>query len=401
MRLSPRTSTTATPTSAGPVRAGRPTRSLLPHLRQGDIAVLDHLDLDRATAQALLDAGVAAVVNAAPMISGRYPNLGPELLAAAGVRLVESLGRAGFEAIAAAGDGTLVELRDGGVYADGRLLAQGRELDADGVQESMERARAGMAAQLETFTHNTAELLRREQDVLLHRLGVPMLHTRIAGRPVVVVAPGPHAAAQVRPIRRFIREQRAVVVAVDTAADALTDLGVRSDVIVLSGPDGVPSAKSLRAAADVVVCRAAGGAGGVVDGLARMGIEALHFQTAITAEDAALLIADAAHPSLVVGAGLPTTLTDFLDRRHPGLAGTYLARLSVGQRLVDATAVPTLYTGAVRRWHLLLAVVAGLAMVAAAILTTATGQDWADQLRDVLSDLLGSARDLVLEGGAA
>lgn len=400
MRLSPRTSTTSTLTGAGPVRAGRPTRSLLPRLRPGDVAVLDHLDLDRATAQALVDARVTVVVNAAPMISGRYPNLGPELLAAAGIRLVESVGRAGFEAIAAAGDGVEVELRDGGLYAGGRLLAQGRELDADDVRESMEQARAGMAAQLEAFTHNTAELLRREQDVLLHRLGVPMLDTRIAGRPVVVVAPGPQAAAQVRRIRRFIREQRAVVVAVDTAADALADLRVRADVIVLSGPDGVPSASALRAASDVVVCRTPGSGAGVADGLARMGISPRHFETATTTEDAALLVADAAHPSLVVGAGLTTTLTDYLDRRRPGLAGTYLARLSVGPRLVDAAAVPTLYTGAMKPWHLLLAVVTGLAMVTAAVLTTPVGQDWAEQLRDVLVDLLGHARDLVL-GGAS
>src|SRR3954469_8288899 len=85
---------------------GRRTTELLPRLRSGDIAVLDQVDLDGPTAEALVDAGVVAVVNRAPMISGRFPNRGPQLLVDAGIRMVDQA-RAldGRDLLAALSDG--------------------------------------------------------------------------------------------------------------------------------------------------------------------------------------------------------------------------------------------------------------------------------------------------------
>jgi uncharacterized membrane-anchored protein len=381
MRL-PTRSTTVKDTAGGVrgiARTGRPTRALLGRLEPGDVAVIDHVDLDQATARALVDARVAAVVNAQPMISGRYANLGPEILAEAGVALVEGIGGSAFARLAETEE---VTVRDGGVYEGSQLLAQGRALDLDDVRAAMSEARAGLTAQLDTFTHNSSELLRREEHLLITGAGLPMLHTPLDDRPVVVVA-------QARPadlglVRRFVREQRPVVVAVDAVAAKLRKAGIKADVVVLSGSESLPEAKALRGARDVVVVQRADAAPGVTEGLSRMGIAPHVIGTTLATEDAALLVADAGRPSLVVGVGLAATLHDLLDRRSSGLAGSYLTRLVLGPRLVDAAALPLLYTGRLRPWHVGASVVTGLAAVAAAIATTTVGQDWVHQLVELV-----------------
>ncbi|GAA1975813.1 putative cytokinetic ring protein SteA [Nocardioides panacihumi] len=381
MRL-PLRSSTATDTVTGvrgAVRTGRPTRALLARLEPGDVAVIDHLDLDQGTARALLDARVVAVVNAQSMISGRYANLGPEILAEAGVLLIEGVGGSAFARLAETEE---VTIRDGGLYDGNQLVAEGRALDLDDVRLAMVQARAGLAAQLETFTHNSVELLRREEDVLLNGAGIPMLHTPLDERAAVVVAQA--RSADLGRIKRFVREQRPVVVAVDAAAQKLRKAGVKADVVMLSGTESLPEAKVLRGARDVVVVQRADAAPGVTEGLARMGIAPHVMATTVSTEDAALLVTNAGRPSLVVGVGLTATLEDFLDRRGSGLAGSYLTRLVLGPRLVDAAALPLLYTGRVRPWHVALSVLAGLAAVGASIATTAVGHDWAQQLTELI-----------------
>lgn len=381
MRLPTRSSTVKDPASGvrGPVRAARPTRALLARLEPGDVAVIDHLDLDQGTARALVDARVVAVVNAQPMISGRYANLGPEILAEAGIVLVEGIGASAFARLAETDE---VIVRDGGLYDGRQLIVQGRALDLDDVRIAMEAARSGMAAQLETFTHNSTELLRREQGVLLDGSALPMLHTPLDERAAVVVAQA--RPADIARVKRFIREQHPVVVAVDGAVAKLRKAGVKAEVVVLSGSEALPEAKLLRSARDVVVVQRADAAPGVTEGLGRMGIAAHVIGTTVSTEDAALLVTHAGRPRLVIGVGLTATLHDFLDRRSSGLAGSYLTRLVLGPQLVDAAALPLLYTGRVRPWHVGGSVLAGLVAVGAAIATTAVGNDWAHQLLELV-----------------
>jgi uncharacterized membrane-anchored protein len=202
----------------GTARVDRRVASLLPRLRPGDIAVLDALDLDRQTAQALIDARVSAVVDASELISGRYPNLGPDLLAEAGVLLVDGIGAGGLAAVK---DGSQVRVHEGQVYAGERAVASGRQLTHDAIATEMTAARQGMVSQLQSFTHNASEFLRREQDLLLHGLGLPSVSTSMTGRPVVVVSDARVMAAQHKRLRPFLREQDPVIVAVDEGADAV------------------------------------------------------------------------------------------------------------------------------------------------------------------------------------
>ena len=376
MKLPSRTRTAiAPPGLVGTARVERRTQSLLARVRPGDIAVLDHVDLDRATAQALVDAEVAAVVNAGACISGRYPNLGPEVLVSAGILVLDRT-----EGALQIADGTRVRLHEDVVYVGDEPVARGRELDRDGVRRQLEQAREQMATQLETLTHNSTELLRREQDLLLHGRGLPSLGVAIEGRPVVVVVDGADVTAELRAIKRFVAEQRPVLVGVDRGADALHAVGLTPDVVVVDGHaeerDRV-SGSVLKSAREVVV-RLERGAHLPVDTFERMGVRPQRLETSATAEDAALLLAHAQGAAVIVGVGLHATLTDFLDRQRTGLASTYLTRLTVGDVLVDASAVPTLYSGRVRPRHVLLVLLLGLLALAVAVAVTPVGQDWVD-----------------------
>jgi uncharacterized membrane-anchored protein len=370
--------------TVGPTRSGRRVRDLLPRLRPGDVAVIDHLDLDRVSAQALVDAGVVAVVDAAPAISGRYPNLGPRVLAAAGIVLVDGVGTAG---VAALRDGTEVEIVGGRLLVAGAEVASGRRLDPEAVEAAMELARAGLARQLAALTHGSSELLRHEEDLLLHGVGVPRLATGVAGRSVAVVARDFQLDGGLGRVRTFLREQHPVVVGVGAAADALRTERVRCDVVVVDATDELPSAAVLRDARDVVVRTDRGGTPAVVEQLERLGVRPLLVVTSVTAEDAALVVVDAAEPSVVVGVGLRSTLEDLLDAGRRGSAGSVLVRLKAGPRLVDATAVPQLYSGRVRPWHLLLVMIAGLVALAAAVGVTPVGREWADSISDTIQGL--------------
>lgn len=392
MRLSVRQRTTPElPGLIGTARVGRRTPSLLPRLRPGDIAVVDELDLDRATASALVDAGVAAVVNVQPMISGRFPNLGPELLAEAGVGLVDGIGA---DALSAVPDGRAVRLLDGELLAGEQVVASGRVVDADTIRDEMAQARNQMVAQLDSFVHNASEFLRREEDLLLHGGGLPTLHTRLTDRVGVVVAPAPENAAELARITRFAKEQDAVLVGVNRGADAIVKAGLKPAVVVLDDAEALPAAATLRGAADVVVRTDSGAVSGLVESVERLGVRPRSLRTSATAEDAALLLADAAGARALVTVGMPATLEEFLDRRRPGLASTYLTRLKVGPRLVDSAVVPQLYSGRVRPWHVFVVLLAGLVAVAAAVAVTPVGQQWLHDLQPAVESLVNDLQGL-------
>jgi uncharacterized membrane-anchored protein len=384
------------PGVTGTVRLDRRTSSLLRRLRPGDIAVVDHLDLDRATAEAMVDCGVVAVVNASSFISGRYPNLGPELLARSGVLMVDEVGTDVFTRLR---DGSTVRLHEGEVYAGDESVASGHELGAEEIGTLMEDARSGLSTQLQSFTHNTTEFLRREQELLLHGRGVPQTRTVIERRPVVVVVRGYDYREDLRGLKRFIREQRPVLVGVDSGADALIAAGHRPDIVVV-GEDGLAqggqagdrgatvSDKALRTSREVVLHadrsgRALGG-----DRLDRLGVRHQTLSASGTSEDVALLLADVRGASLIIAVGTHATLDEFLDRQRSGLASTFLTRLRVGPKLVDAKGIPQLYAGRVRLWHLALVLLAGFLALGVAIAATPVGDDWWSSIGGALTDVL-------------
>jgi len=382
------------PGITGTARLDRRTNTLVRRLRPGDVAVIDHLDLDRSTAEALVDRGVSVVVNASPFISGRYPNLGPELLAKSGVVLLDNVGP---EAFAKVTDGALVRVHEGQLYVGDEPVLSGRELSGDDVQEMMDDARGGLSTQLQSFTHNTTEFLRREQDLLLHGQGAPTVKAKLSGRPVIIVVRGYDYRDDLRRLKRYIGEQRPVLVGVNAGADALLAAGHRPDIVVVgegglaqgshSGDGSTVSDTALHRAREVVLHTDRAGRAVGSDRLDRIGVRAQNFSASGTSEDIAMLLADLSGASLIVLVGTHATLDEFLDRQRSGLASTFLTRLRVGPKLVDAKAVPALYSGRVRIWHLLLVLLAGIAALLVALAATPVGQEWWTTVQATLQDL--------------
>ena len=227
-----RTQISSLPGVSGTARVARRAPQLLSRLRSGDIAVIDHHDLDRETALRLVDKGVVGVVNAAPMISGRYANLGPEVLAEAGLVLVDQVGEGGWASVP---DNQPIRVDDGVVYADDTAVAHGRVVELAALRAEMEQARSGLAVQLDTLTQNAGEFLRREQDLLLDGRGLPDLVTPLSRRPALVIAGFEHD--DLVPLRRYVAEQDPAILAVGTAADDLIGFGWVADVVVASVQD--------------------------------------------------------------------------------------------------------------------------------------------------------------------
>lgn len=357
------------PGLSGVARVDRHTGALLRRVKAGEIAVLDQIDLDRATADALVAAEVAAVVNASPSISGRFPNLGPEVLVAAGITLVDSVGG---EVLHAVKDGSKLRLLDGVLYLGELRIGEGVEQDADSVADALVEARSGLTHQLEAFAANTIEFMRRERALLLDGAGVPDVDVDLAGRQVLVVAAGFDHVADLARLKNFIGEYRPVLIGVGAGADALLAAGHRPALIV--GDPGEVSNEALTCGADVVVPAFADGHAPGLHRVQDLGTGAVTFPSSANAEDLALLLAGHHGASMVVTVGLSASMAEFLDRGRSGSnASTFLTRLQLGGTLVDGRVIAALYRSRVSLGAILLMVGAALVAIVAALLVSDAG----------------------------
>ena len=354
---------TARPGVTGTARVDRDTDRLLRRVGAGDIVVLDILDLDRVTADALVDAGIAGVVNASPSISGRYPNLGPEVLVANNIALIDNVGAEVFKKVK---DGAKVRLHEGSVYAGDRRLAHGVERTDEEIADLMLDAKTGLVAHLEAFAGNTIEFIRGESPLLIDGIGIPEIDVEVHRRHVVVVADGPGAADDLKALKPFIKEYQPVLVGVGAGADLLRAGGYRPQLIV-GNPDQM-SAEVLKCGAQVVL---PADADGNADGLERiqdLGIGAMTFPAAGSATDLALLLVDHHGAALIVTVGQSASIEEFFDRtRVQSNPSTFLTRLKVGDKLVDAKAVATLYRNHISGGTIALLILAVLLAVIAAL----------------------------------
>jgi uncharacterized membrane-anchored protein len=359
----------------GVARLDRRTKNLTKRLRPGDIAVIDHVDIDRVSAEALVACEVAAVVNVSTSVSGRYPNLGPEIIAAAGIPLIDNVGPDVFKNL---DEGQRIRIDDGTIYRGQSVIAKGAVLDAERIMKLMVDARAGLSVQLEAFTANTMEYLKRERALLLDGVGVPDIRTSVEGRHVLIVVRGYDYREDLAALRPYVREYRPILVGVDGGADALVEAGYTPDLII--GDMDSVSDTTLQCGAELIVHAYRDGRAPGLDRLERLGLEGVAFPATGTSEDIAMLLADSKGASLIVAVGTHATLVEFLDKGRAGMASTFLTRLRVGPKLVDAKGVGRLYHHRVRTWHLLLFLVSGILALLVAIAASPTGREWLDVL---------------------
>lgn len=360
----------ATPgTLVGTARLDRRTKRLVGRLRPGDIAVIDHVDLDRVAADSLVAVGVGAVLNAKPSVSGRYPNLGPEVLINAGIPLLDDLGESVFQQIR---EGDTVRIDGNTVLVEGEPVAHGSLQDAETVAKAMVDAREGLSVQLEAFAANTMEYLKQERDLLLDGVGVPDIETHVRGRHCLIVVRGYDYKDDLDVLRPYIREFKPVLIGVDGGADALVEAGYTPDMII-GDMDSVTD-DVLRCGAEVIVHAYPDGRAPGLERVQQLGVPADTFPAAATSEDLAMLLADEKGASLIVAVGTHATLVEFLDKGRGGMASTFLTRLKVGGKLVDAKGVSRLYRQSISGSSLLLLVLSAVAAMASAVAVSTVGK---------------------------
>ncbi|WP_226902888.1 putative cytokinetic ring protein SteA [Phycicoccus mangrovi] len=367
---------------SGPARVDRRTKNLTKRLKPGDVAVIDHEDIDRVSAEALVACRPVAVVNAASSISGRYPNLGPEILVEAGIPLLDAAG----PDVMTIKDGTPLRLEEGRLLLDdGRAVGDGTLLTSDAVQAAMTEARAGLSAEIEAFAENTMDYLRKERELLFDGVGVPDVRTDLDGRHVLIVVRGYHYKEDLEMLRSYIREYKPVLIGVDGGADALVEARHTPDMIV--GDMDSVSDSALTSGAEIVVHAYRDGNAPGVERVRALGVDPVVFPATGTSEDVAMLLADDKGAELIVAVGTHVTLVEFLDKGRSGMASTFLTRLRVGGKLVDAKGVSRLYRTRISSLSIVLMLCVAVFALGAALWSTTGGRALLQILAAKVDDL--------------
>ena len=381
---------------AGRAKVGKQTKDLTKRVEAGDIVVIDHEDLDRVAAEALVDRAPAAVLNASPSISGRYPNAGPQILVEAGIPVLDVLDQDLFATVR---EGRFVEIDESGVS-----LSTGERLEAElytpaVLNDKLNKAREGLSEQLEAFASNTMEYMLRERELLINGVGTPEVRTRFQGRPVLIVVRGYHYREDLVALMPFIRENRPIIIGVDGGADAVLDAGYGLDMII--GDMDSVSDRALASGAEIVVHAYRDGRAPGMERIRELGLadDAVTFAASGTSEDIAMLLADDRGADVIVAVGTHGTLEEFLDKGRAGMSSTFLTRLRVGSKLVDAKGVSRLYRQRISTFQLVLLVVAGLLALAVAMAVTDGGQTLIQILGARLDDTLRFFTALFVQGG--
>jgi uncharacterized membrane-anchored protein len=361
------------PPIVGRARLGRKTKALVKRLRPGDIAVIDHADLDRVAAEDLAASGVEAVINVAPSSTDRYPNPGPLILARAGVRLVDAPTAPLFERLR---DGEEVVVAGGEVRANGELLAAGRVIDLAIATEQIERQRERIGEALSAFALNTIEHVQEEGDLLAGKIDFPAVRTGFRDRHALIVVRGTTYRRDLRALRAYIEDTDPILVGVDGGADAILEEGFQPDM-VLGDMDSATDAV-LTCGAEAVVHAYPDGRAPGLDRLRKLGLEPVIVPAVGTSQDVAMLLAHENGAELIVSVGAHFNLTEFLDKNRAGMSSTFLTRLRIGETLIDAKGVSRLYNPGVRGWQIWAFLAAALILILIVVLSSPALEEFFD-----------------------
>ena len=349
----------------GVARLGERTKHLVKRLRPGEIAVIDHVDIDRIAAEELIEAEVVAVLNASPSSQGRYPNAGPLMLARAGIRLIDAPEAGLFDRLK---DGDRVRIVGGAVYVGDEEVARGRVLRVPELEQEMQEHRARIDEALAEFAENTVAHVREETDLLTGNIAFPATNASFRDRHVLIVVRGDRHRRDLKTLRAYIRDVRPLIVAVDGGADGVLEAGLKPDMIL--GDMDSASDAALCCGAELIVHAYPDGRAPGRDRLLEAGLDHKVVPAAGTSEDVAMLMAHEKGAALIVSVGAHFNLVEFLDRKRGGMSSTFLTRLRIGERLVDAKGVSRLYNPSSTLAPLAFFVVAFLVLVTILVITS-------------------------------
>jgi uncharacterized membrane-anchored protein len=347
---------------SGTAQLGKKTKDLVKRLKSTDIAIIDHEDIDRVSADGLVACNVKAVVNAARSISGRYPNIGPRIIVEAGILLLDETGDSVFEALRD-GDGIVIDGNT--LFLEGVPIVSGTVLDAPLVTARMEEAEGTLDEEMEQFVTNTIEYIDRQKGELIYDPWVPPIETVIRHRQVLVVVRGYDYLADLKTLMPYIREMRPVLIGVDGGADALLEAGFKPHIII-GDMDSVTD-RALGSGAEIIAHAYEDGTVPAARRIETLGLAFTAWPLAATSEDLALLLAWEKKADLIVALGTHSNLVEYLDKGRSGMASSFIVRLKVGTKLVDAKGVSKLYRASPPGWQILAVVLAALGVLVVAI----------------------------------
>ena len=338
-----------------PIKIDRKTKNLAKRLRPGEMAVINHRDIDEVAADSLVEKKVKVVINADLSISGKYPNKGPHLLCEKGVLIIDNVGREIFELLK---DDDVLEVEDSKIYLDGKLIAEGEILDCKRVEELMEVCHANLSQELDNFIDNTIEYAQREKSFILDDMNIPKTDVDIDGRHVLVVVRGQNYKEDLSAIISYIEEVKPILIGVDGGSDALLEYGYTPDIIV-GDMDSVTD-KSLKKCKEIIVHAYPDGRAPGLKRIEDLGLKATVFPAIGTSEDIAMLIAYENGAELIVALGTHTHIIDFLEKGRKGMSSTFLVRMKIGAKLIDAKGVSLLYRSRMKIKYVLGLMIAAL-----------------------------------------
>ncbi|HOJ77517.1 MAG TPA: putative cytokinetic ring protein SteA [Bacillota bacterium] len=352
-------------------RIDKRTKNLVKRIKPGEIAVIDHVDLDQVAADSLIKARVKLVINANNSISGKYPNPGPAILLKEGIPILDSVGQAVFEKIH---EGDLLEIVGTKIYRGQELIGEGKVLELNEVNNLLKEIRKHLDTELEKFLHNTLEYALKEKDFVLGTLNMPNVKTVFEEKPVLVVVRGQNYREDLTILKPYIDDVKPVLIGVDGGADALLEFGYRPDMII--GDMDSVSDTALKSGAEIVVHAYTNGNAPGLERIRALKLDAKTFPAPGTSEDIALLLAYEKGADLIVAVGTHSNMIDFLEKGRKGMGSTFLVRLKVGSILVDARGVSKIYQGRVKLRYLLEIILAGILTIGVVLYQT----DWSRNL---------------------
>jgi uncharacterized membrane-anchored protein len=368
----------------GTAKIDKRTKRLVKRLGPDDIAIIDHRDIDRASAEELLESRVRVVFNVAPSVTGRFPNAGPLALVRGGVRLIDCPGAELFEDVK---EGESLVVRGAVLFRNGTRLAAGHIHTEDELERILADQRARVSDALESFAENTLRHVREESKILSDGVQMPQLKTSFRDRHALVVARAPEAKSDLRTVRSYIREFKPILIGVDGGADRLLEAGYKPD-LVIGDMDSV-SDSALHSGAEIVVHAYTGGRAPGRERVDRLGLQSAVLPVPGMSEDVAILLAHEKGAELIVAVGTRFNLTEFLERDRAGMSSTFLTRLKVGDILVDARGVSRLFRARMGVGPLLAFAAAGLTAIVAAVAVSSDLQRFLSLVAERVQSILG------------
>lgn len=321
-----------------PAKIDRKTKMLVKRLMPGDIAIINHTDIDEVSANSLVEAKVKLVINASESISGKYPNKGPEILTKNNILIIDNIGEQLFEEIV---EGDIIKIKHNEIYRNGNYIGSGEFLDKSNVERKLAKASENIPFELDRFIDNTIEYAKKEKDFILGNVNIPKVSTNYQGRHVLVVVRGQDYKKDLEAIISYIKKMNPILVGVDGGADALIEYGYNPDVIV-GDMDSVTD-EALKKAKEIVVHAYQNGKAPGLKRVENLGLKAKIFPAPGTSEDIAMLMAYEYGAELIVALGTHSNMVDFLEKGRKGMSSTFLVRLKIGSKLIDAKGVNLLY----------------------------------------------------------